>query len=296
MMRRLLLIFSVLFVGCVKEIPLKTKETAPASPVVHLFIKAGTPVSANFQRVTAITSPAFYSNAAQIGFFRNSNPLFWLASSGNGNYASTSFLNPRDSFNVRIKDANDSFNILGVVPNRVDFQQVDTLMALVGGIGQSFSFRIQFADSAQYDNFYRLYIYKQGWRYILNNNVITDSVAFEEPISIACNDLSVVQNSYNNYTNRELLLTDQTFNGIQKELLVHCREQVQRNSKERWVKTVLYLENVSESLFDFYNTRNAHIWQQQSITQIPGLIKVNIPNGFGVCGAYTEARKEILLR
>jgi hypothetical protein len=83
---------------------------------------------------------------------------------------------------------------------------------------------------------------------------------------------------------------------MSKLIEFYTTDPLAKTTKERPVSIEFHFEYISKSLYEFYNTRNAHIWQQQSISQLPGMIKGNVPGAYGVVGAYTSDFKLIQLK
>ena len=118
----------------------------------------------------------------------------------------------------------------------------------------------------------------------------------KEIIALFSDDQAATDNNYNNYSSREVLLSDATFNGISKAIALYTTDPLAKTVGERPVSIEFHLENISKSLYEFYNTRNAHIWQQQSISQLPGNIIGNVPGILGVIGAYSADLRRLKLK
>jgi hypothetical protein len=115
-------------------------------------------------------------------------------------------------------------------------------------------------------------------------------------LPIGGNEVCFLRNSYNNYTTKEILFSDEIINGT--ELRLEFYETLPRSVSNSIVlyQIDIYLENVDVNIFNFLNSRNAHIWQQSSITQLPTSVIGNITNGFGVVGGYTNDVIKIKLK
>lgn len=189
------------------------------------------------------------------------------------------------------------FAIPVVVPGITRIKILDTTRQLVPGIGRAFSVAIWFNDDASVDNYYRCYLYKTAYKYIYDyTGKRSDSFMKKELISLYSEDLAAAENDYNNYSSREVIFSDATFNGVYKYMEFYTSDPLLKTAFERPVGIEFYLENISKPIFDFYNTRNAHIWQQQSISQLPGNVIGNIPGAYGVIGAYTSDCRKVALR
>jgi hypothetical protein len=53
------------------------------------------------------------------------------------------------------------------------------------------------------------------------------------------------------------------------------------------VSSTVVIENLDVDLYNYYNSRNAHLWQQSSIIQTPTQVQGNLGSVFGVIGAYS---------
>jgi hypothetical protein len=214
---------------------------------------------------------------------------------GKGKYY---FLNnpfqPRDSFRIYGSDGLYSFFVRGRVPSRIVLNVTDTQTVLIPGIGPSFALDISFTDSAIDDNFYRLFLRKYFMQYTLDKNGNrTDSVMRTKILEIKGSEFPFIQNNFNNYTSSEILFNDATFNGTTPVYRIYTPGKMWGDASVRNLKLEVILENIEKPLFEYYNTRNAHLWQQQSISQLPGNINGNIVAGYGVAGAYTKSVKVI---
>lgn len=279
--------------SCVKDYPLKPSGKMPPLPVYHMFIQPDSDLVSHFSHAADITEKVSDENAGDIAVYRNGILLGAMTAQGGGNYKLPGFkLFPRDSFRVKASDGVNIFEVREKVPSKVQIIKVDTVTELVPGVGPAFNLKLKFTDSAIDDNFYRIYIKRYYYAYIFDaNNKIKDSVYKAEVISIAGSELPFIQNNFNNYTSREILFSDATFNGTTLELKFYTTENLYARKKGRTEYIQVYLENMNKSLYEYYNTRNAHLWQQQSISQLPGFIQGNINGGYGVIGAFTMSRR-----
>jgi hypothetical protein len=123
-----------------------------------------------------------------------------------------------------------------------------------------------------------------------------DSFLYEDKLPIGGTEVCFSRNTYNNYTTKEILFSDQIINGTESRLEFY--ETLTRSVSNSIVlyQIDIYLENIDENIFNYLNSRNAHIWQQNSITQLPTNVIGNIKNGFGIIGGYTNDVIKIKLR
>lgn len=261
-------------------------------PVFHIFIQPDSILHADFSRITPITDKGSTVDNGQLTLYKNGAVIGDMIPQGSGRYV---FLgnttNPRDSFKVYGSDGLYSFFIRGRVPSKIKINSLDTQTQIVAGVGPAFVMDLNFSDSAVDDNFYRILVYRHFYEYSLNSsNQRVDSVLRTRQITLDGSELPFIQNNFNNYTSSEILFSDATFNGTKPTFRLYTPEKVHETLLARTIKLEVVLENLEKPLYDFYNTRNAHIWQQQSISQLPGNVIGNIPNGFGVAAAYTQTR------
>ena len=72
-----------------------------------------------------------------------------------------------------------------------------------------------FKDSAYNRNFYRLYCLRTFKKYTLDKDgKKIDSVSQTERVAISGNEIPFLRNPYNSYTTKEILFSDETFNGV----------------------------------------------------------------------------------
>jgi hypothetical protein len=107
-------------------------------------------------------------------------------------------------------------------------------------------------------------------------------------LKIDGNEIPFQRNNYNNYTDYEILFSDETFNGVLSSLEFYNLLPFSNTKTEKTLSVTITLDNLTKALFDYYNSRAAHLWNQRSITQLPGPIQSNIPNGYGVIGGKTQ--------
>jgi len=293
-MSRKILYIAVLvlsFTACIKEIPYQPDNNIPKLPVLHIFISPDSVVTADCNISTGVFASAQTIDNAVFLLQQNDSIPTNAVAMGTGDYKFPG-LNYKAGDIFRL-DATipgfPAFGLEGKIPNSIIIEKADTGRLLVPGSGNSFFINITFTDSALYDNFYRLQIFKISMKYKYNNNgFIIDSFISKDIISIYSTELPVAENNFNNYSSREINFSDATFNGVKSSLLFYTADKLLPGKMEKPMKLEVHLQNIDKSLYQYFNTRNAHIWQQQSISQVPGAVLGNLPGALGVAGAYTE--------
>lgn len=279
----------VLQLSCIKEVPLIPSEVPYPSPVVFMFLTPDSGIQCSYSRVAGINRPAPVINNAVIQISKNGVYIGNLLSAGQGRYTfGSNTYQPRDSFSMECLHNGELSQVKGVVPSKVVISSADTQTLIIPGVGPAFVIDFSFTDSAIDDNYYRLRLLRHFYKYTLDElNKRTDSVLLAEIINVSGSALPFIQNNFNKYNSREILFTDATMNGTKPLFRIYTPDRVQETLGHRTVSITILLENLEKPLYDYYNTRNAHLWQQQSISQLPGLVTGNVPDGYGVIGAYT---------
>lgn len=298
---KLKLIFTLAIIAvfgqqCIKEVDFNPTGTIETMPIFHAYMKAGESTKASFFSTDGVLNPDKPINNNNIKLSIGFND-YYFNSTGNGNYELNG--NPllaNMKYKLSFDLNNKNYLVSGKVPNTLSIEALDTQTGPRATFGKSFVIDFTFTDSALYNNYYRVFLVKHYYLYKKINKIIVDSTLESELISIYGNELAFVQNNFNNYTNKEILFDDITFNGVKNKYEVYTNANIRSDADSRTLKLELVLENIEPSLYNYYNSRNAHLWQQNSITQTPGIVVGNIPAGFGVVGTYTDVKYEIKLK
>lgn len=285
---------SLILTSCIDEVPLMSNDNAPQAIVIHAFINPDSVVNVNIAKISELDEPYVWISNAKVSFLRNNRDTSILNYISGGNYVSNFQYRNNDSLYLSVDHALYK-SVIGIkVPSKVKIRQIDTFSALIGTVGKTRVFRIYFKDSAYNRNFYRIYGIRNLKKYVLDmvGNRI-DSTRFSERISLGGNEVPFLRNPYNTYTTKELIFSDETFNGVSAKFEIF-ETLVKNNSANLVTESIdIYLENISESIYSYLNTRNAHLWQQNSITQLPSKVNGNLGAAYGVFGAYSTDKYRI---
>ena len=277
--------FGGILTSCIKEVPVDVSDEKPDAYFLNAFLCADSQARVQVGKVSAITESYNYISDATVSLIANGN-RFPLSYDKDGWYASSAFIfNGNDSICVEMVHGARGVSRELKAPSKLQIQTVQTFPLVVGFVGRTVGFRLFFKDSAFNDNFYRLRVDETYWLYKKDgegNNI--DSVLQSRKLPISGDDIAYLRNPYNVYTNRELLFSDVTFNGLRTGLEFY-RASAQPND-ERTESYRVVLENLHPDLYHYYNDRNAHLWQQSSITQTPTKVEGNIEGVYGVFGLY----------
>lgn len=272
------------FSSCVKEVPVDGKVEKPNAYFLNAFLTTDSQARIQLGKVSGISEPYDFVSDADVVLIAKGNryPLTYLR---DGWYSSSLFeVRPNDSVLVEVRHRGLSFAKTLRIPPKIKIQTVQTFPVIAGFIGRTQGFRVRFKDSAYTDNFYRIWVEERFWEYVKDTDGNADSVFRVRRLPIASTELAVLRNPYQTYTNRELLFADETFNGLTVGFEFY--RSLGKLANERTESYKVVVENVHQDLYHFYNDRNAHLWQQQSITQTPTRVEGNLGNVYGIFGAY----------
>jgi len=275
--------------SCIDEVPFFQNSDSPKSLVIHTFIHPDSFLNATVSEVSQITSVYNWINNANLSIRSKSKGLFTFINNGKGNYSMNQNFLPNDSLKFQITHAllNDIIPIK--IPSKIYIKRLDTFTTLISNVGKTKAYRIYFKDSAYNTNCYRIYGVRHFKKYTIDAVLgKIDSFLYEDKLPIGGTEVCFLRNSYNNYTTKEILFKDEIINGTESRLVFY--ETLPRSKSKSTVlyQIDIYLENIDINIFNYLNSRNAHIWQQNSITQLPTSVIGNISNGFGVVGGYTN--------
>jgi hypothetical protein len=286
----------LVLVSCRRELQYVQDKRIPDLPVVHAFICPDSALNVNCRTLAGLLTEDEPITQASFSFVQNGLPAFQSSYSGSGIHQFPRFtIKAGDSFAFYgLINNSKNISLKGKVPNKITIASADTSSRLIPGVGVAFSVELKFIDSAAYANYYRVYLQKISVVYKFDSSdKIIDSSTRVEFIPVYSSSLPAIQNNFNNYTAREVLFSDATFNGVSQTMLLYTTDKLVRTRKEVPLSIDVVIENIDRALYAYYNTRNAHLWQQQSISQIPGVVQGNLTGALGVVGAYTQQRVKI---
>ena len=280
----------MLLMACVDEVNDNSQSKVPDKLVLHAFIHPDSQLYVRLAMVSGVNEPDIWVNDASV-FYEDSKGIKTAFKGNNvGEYRLNNPLNPNDSVRIRIIHAKFNGLLSSKIPNKLVIQKVDTFTTLVSGLGKTKGYRIYFKDSAYLQNFYQISIWRVYWNY---NSTLTDSQLLKEKINIGGNEFAFLRNQYNQYATKEILFSDEIINGVNNHLEVYETVPRVKIASQKTLYYLIELDNINEGYFDYINSRNAHIWQQNSITQLPMQISGNISATYGVFGLYTNQAVKI---
>lgn len=287
----LIFCFTILgFTSCSREVLAPFQDNTANGPVIQCILNTDSAQTLLYSKVVKIDENFAPISDATIDLVIHNKNRFPFSSNQPGVYQiELCKLAPRDSFSVFFMSPTDTFSVTDAMPSSIEFTKTDTFTQAIAGIGSTQNFMIQIKDSAIDENYYKISAKREVKKYIFNNaNQITDSSITWESLKIDGNEIPFQRNNYNNYTDYEILFSDETFNGVLSSLEFYNLLPFSNTKTEKTLSVTITLDNLTKALFDYYNSRAAHLWNQRSITQLPGPIQSNIPNGYGVIGGKTQ--------
>ena len=280
--------------SCVDEVPFVSEDTEPQGMVVHAFLNPDSLVRVSLARVSNVSEPYVWIADAQVSLKKKNTVENILSYLHDGQYTGIQNFGPNDSVNVRILHSLYSGEMNLKIPSRVWIKGIDTFSSLVGTVGKTKSYRIHFKDSAYNRNFYRIYGVKTLKKYELDGfGKVIDSTIYTEKMSIGGTEIPFLRNVYNTYSTKEIMFSDETFNGVNAKFVVYETLNKPLARGITLLYTDFYLENITEEMYQYLNSRNAHLWQQSSITQLPTKILGNLGKAYGVICAFTSTKYRI---
>lgn len=282
--------------ACVREIPFAPDSGFEPRPVVYAFLCPDSLVSVQIwktQSITATEATAPVANAV-VNWFTEGNFTDVLSRKGGGRYASA--LNapaPGKRGEIVVLNSDFNFNRGFRMPDALQLTETDTFTALFPPGGALFTFRFRLTDPDSTADFYRLYIQHTFYAY-RDSAGLRDSALRSEKVDIRAydpTDYAVASNPANRLNRREILFPDTEFNGGTYRGAVGTFRIPQAAKTYRTTAMRLVVERCDEALYRYYNTRMSHLAQQGNPAGQPGPVSSNIPGGFGVIGAYTQASK-----
>lgn len=282
--------------ACVREIPFAPDSGFEPRPVVYAFLCPDSAVAVQIwktQSITASEATAPVANAV-VNWFTEGQFTDVLSRQGGGRYTSLQKA-PSPGKRGEIVVLNSDFNFRSSfrVPDALQLAETDTFTALFPPGGALFTFRFRISDPDSTADFYRLYVLHTFFSY-RDSAGIRDSALRSEKVDIRAydpTDYAVASNPANRLNRREILFPDTEFNGGTYRGAVGTFRIPQAAKTYRTTAMRLVVERCDEALYRYYNTRMLHLAQQGNPAGQPGPVSSNIPGGFGVIGAYTQATK-----
>lgn len=281
----ILILFS--FTSCVKELDYQNNQKLEVNAALHAFLNPDSIPVIDLKRVVNITENISGIIDANIEIINVSNSgKSNLIHQKGGSYSGNLQIDPNDILNLSVQWNNQQFFAQTIVPSKPVIDTAYSELNFVGSVGYTRLFNFTLKDLAASNDFYRLYLMTKKMVYSFDaNNSIIDSNIIWEKSSISGDEIGFIRNTYNTYTTKELLFSDESFNGLTSTFTFYLTKP-ENESSSRIIQHRIVIENLPLELFDYYNSRNAHLWQQSSITQSPTPLSGNIPNMYGVFSAY----------
>ena len=280
-------LFTMIYTSCVKELEYPNNQNLEVNAALHAFLNPDSISLLQLSEVVNITENIVGIDNANIEILNiTSGDKSIMLHSKNGSYIGNISISPNDILSLAINWNNKEYAAQTFVPNKPILDTAFSGLTFVGSVGYTRVFNFTLKDLAASNDYYRLYLMTKKMVYTLDaNNTVIDSNIVLEKSSISGDEIGFIRNTYNNYTTKELLFSDESFNGLTTAFEFYLTKP-ENESNSRVIQHRIVVENLPVELYDYYNSRNAHLWQQSSITQSPTPLIGNIPNMYGVFAAY----------
>lgn len=277
----------MIYTSCVKELDYPNNQSLEVNAALHAFLNPDSVSLIQLTEVVNITENIVGIDNANIEILNiSSGDKTSILHSKDGFYSGNITIAPNDLLSLSVNWNNKQYTAQTIVPIKPILDTASSKLNFVGSIGYTRVFNFTLKDLAASNDYYRLYLMTEKMVYSLDaNNSVVDSSIIWEKSSISGDEISFIRNSYNSYTTKELLFSDESFNGITTTFEFYLTKP-ENESNSRLIQHRIVVENLPVELYDYYNSRNAHLWQQSSITQSPTPLSGNIPNMYGVFAAY----------
>jgi hypothetical protein len=209
---------------------------------------------------------------------RNGNLVEELIHSANGFYEGTQYPSDNEIYKVLASvEGYKSIEATDSIPPKVLISKIDTL-GHVNDVGYSeLRLTIQFDDTPEFSNFYKLEVYTM-------ENV--NGSTFGYPLAIRSDDVALGLSSDGYAT--EVFFEDQLFNGQKKQLVVYVDD-----TRDYDDYLEVRLTSLSESGYLYEKTYNAYNQNYGNPFAQPVIIYNNVVNGFGILKSQQVVSKEV---
>lgn len=283
-------LLTMIFTSCVKELEYPNNQTLEVNAALHAFLNPDSNNLLQLSKVVNITENIVGIDNAKIEILNiSSGDKSSMLHSKDGAYFGNVSIGPNDFLSLTVNWNNKEYTAQTSVPNKPILDTASSGLKFIGSIGYTRVFNFTLKDLAASNDYYRLYLMTKKMVYSFDaNNTVIDSSIILEKSSISGDEIGFIRNTYNNYTTKELLFSDESFNGLTTAFEFYLTKP-ENESNSRVIHHRIVVENLPVELYDYYNSRNAHLWQQSSITQSPTPLNGNITNMYGVFAAYNLA-------
>lgn len=299
-MKNILILISLLFIGCEKEISIDVLEP-PSSVVVNSLFSNDSVLRISLGRTYGILEPKEKNNvAADIELYEKDKLIDTLTLNGN-NFESKQIPSEAKNYRISIKLNDGSIvsaqDYVPSAPQVISSTYRDSVF--VGDEGDIFSqVSLEIMDSGEQTNFYEVNLVL---KVIDNENDLPDYLKetdlFFEPIN---NDLVLLNEGLLSYYPNFLLFTDELFNGKNYELNISFRPEnisFYGNNSNQNVGLVMEFRNVSENYYHYKRGLLQHVFNQDGDvwdgTGEPVQLFTNITNGYGIFAGYSQSTDTI---
>jgi hypothetical protein len=205
-----------------------------------------------------------------------------------GYYTGDHVIEKGELYHFALEDEEFGFTCFGTdaLPVFETVLYFDTATVYYSGKNNFFQVSTVISDPGQEKNFYRFHAYRDFFKYTFSNGIKTDSVFISEPVELESNDFWFIRLGNQQFTKKELLLSDEGFNG--RSILIRFGTfGLERNRHdEKNIQIRIVVSSLSETLFKYFTTLNEHLFYRQDPFSQPTSVFSNIDGGLGIFGGF----------
>ncbi len=288
----LFIVSALLMWRCTKQIDFDAQDIEPRLVVNSLFTNDSI-WSAHISRSVGVLDNTPYTtvNDATVTIFDgNANLVTTLTHQGSGLYSSSSGILPQSDevYTIEVSaDGYQSIDATSSIPPEIPIYQLDTVTSTNSDGETILEASISFQDPPSVSNYYMMEVRVKGtwideWE--------QDTIEFNEPLEIACDDINVETVNRFNFGGFEnsylyLMLKDQNFDGENYTLTFSVINYAELKDMDLFGE--IRLVNTSEEYFNYLRSFSIY---QRSINNpfaTPVQVYSNVNNGMGIFAGGT---------
>lgn len=205
-----------------------------------------------------------------------------------GYYTGNHIIEKGGQYHFALEDEEYEFTCFGTdaIPKFETELYFDTATVYYSGKNNFFQIATVLKDPGEERNFYRFHAYRDFYKYTIKNGIKTDSVFISEAVELESNDFWFIRLGNQQFAKKELLLSDEGFNG--RSILIRFGTFGLEGGRfdEKNVQIRIVVSSLSEALFRYYTTLNEHLFYRQDPFSQPTSVYSNIDGGLGIFGGF----------
>jgi hypothetical protein len=280
----LLLIFA-----CKREVQIDI-EDKPSQLVVNAVLDVDSLMLFNLSQTQNITNNkpvSFIENGSVEVLDEDTVQLAFLLHTNKGNYSSIIRPVAGKQYYFRITTPGRTYWVSERMPDSARCMVYDTSRIIFQGRENFFQIRVRLQDDFFKSNYYGIRVKR-----IFKAFNGTDTIMSEEWVSLESIDFVLTENPKSKFSKKNLLFTDEYFNG-QTRILTIGGNNLFSNPSQKTLRLEVYTTAYSRNGYNYYTSVNEHLFYQNDPFSQPTLLQGNIPGAFGAA-IGSISRKEII--